>query len=99
MITITAILRARKGTETTLHQALLAVAANVARDEPDTIDFFIAQGRDDPTIFTTYERFTDEAAMDRHNGSDAVAAFFKVAAPILDGDVILHTCREVSTKR
>ncbi len=99
MITITAILRARKGTEATLHHALLAVAANVARNEPDTTDFFIAQGRDDPTVFTTYERFTDEAAMDRHNGSDAVAAFFKVAAPILDGDVILHTCREVSTKR
>lgn len=99
MITITAILRARKGAEATLRQALLDVAAHVARNEPDTVDFFISQGRDDPTVLTTYERFTDEAAMDRHNGSDAVAAFFKVAAPILDGEVVLHTCREASSKR
>jgi len=99
MITITAILRARKGAEETMRQALLDVAAHVAKNEPDTVDFFISQARDDPAVFTTYERFTDEAAMDRHNGSAAVAAFFKVAAPILDGDVILHTCREASAKR
>ncbi len=99
MITITAILRARKGSEETLRRALLDVAAHVAKNEPDTVDFFISQGRDDPTVFTTYERFTDEAAMDRHNGSAAVAAFFKVAAPALDGDVILHICREASARR
>ena len=82
-----------------MRQALLDVAAHVAKNEPDTVDFFISQGRDDPAVFTTYERFTDEAAMDRHNGSAAVAAFFKVAAPILDGEVILHTCREASARR
>lgn len=99
MITITAILRARQGAQDTLRRALLDVAAHVAKNEPDTVDFFIAQGRDDATIFTTYERFADAQAMDRHNSSDAVAAFFKVAAPILDGDVILHTCEERSAKR
>ena len=35
MITITAILRARKGAEQTLRQALLDVAAHVASNEPD----------------------------------------------------------------
>jgi quinol monooxygenase YgiN len=99
VITITAILRARRGAEATLLGALLDVAAHVAKNEPDTVDFFIAQGRDDQTIFTTYERFTDEAAMDRHNNSDAVAAFFKIAGPVLDAEVILHICREASAKR
>lgn len=98
MITITAILRARKGTEETMERGLLDVADHVAKNEPDTVAFFISRSRDDPAVFTTYERFTDEAAMDRHNNSTAVAAFFKVAAPILDGDVILHTCHEVSVK-
>ena len=47
---------------------------------------------------TTYERFVDSAAMDTHNKSDVVARFFGVAKPILDGDVILKTCTEISVK-
>jgi quinol monooxygenase YgiN len=98
MITITAILRVRPGTQDTMKQALLDVVDHVVRNEPDTVAYFISQGRDDPTVFTTYERFVDEAAMERHNGSQAVATFFGIAQPILDGDVILHTCREVGAK-
>jgi hypothetical protein len=35
--------------------------------------------------------------MDRHNGSVAVARFFTTAKPILDGEVVLHIGREVSS--
>ena len=59
---------------------------------------FISQDASDPCAFTTYERFADRAAMDRHNGSDAVARFFEIAKPILDGDVTLITAEEVSAK-
>jgi quinol monooxygenase YgiN len=98
MITITAILRARPGAQDAMHQALRDVAAHVAQHEPDTLGYFVSQGRDDPSVFTTYERFADEAAMDRHNNSDAVATFFRIAKPLLDGDAIVHTCREVDAK-
>ena len=98
MKTITAVIRTKKGYEDTMRQGLLDVAANVAANEPDTHGFFICQDDKDPGVFTTYERFADQAAMDTHNNSATVAAFFEVARPILDGDVILHTCDEISVK-
>src|SRR5690349_16420123 len=96
MITITAVIKAKSGHEITMREALTAVGANVAANEPETIGFFISQSEDDPRVFTTYERFTDRAAMDRHNGSAVVATFFGIAKSILDGEVTLVTSTEVS---
>ena len=98
MLTITAVIRTKQGHVETMRQGLLEVAENVRENEPDTIGFFISQDPDDPCVFTTYERFTDRAAMDRHNNSDAVARFFSIARPILEGDVTLVTCEEISAK-
>jgi quinol monooxygenase YgiN len=98
MITITAVIKAKSGHEITMRDALIAVAENVADNEPDTIGFFISQSEEDPCVFTTYERFADKAAMDRHNGSAVVATFFGIAKPILDGEVTLVTSKEVSAK-
>lgn len=99
MLTITAIIRIKQGCEETMRQALLDVADNVAKNEPETIGFYISQDPNDACVFTTYERFVDQAAMDLHNNSDAVSLFFGIAKPILDGDVILVTCNEISAKR
>lgn len=96
MITITAVIKAKRGHEITMRDALIAVAENVAANEPDTIGFFISQSEEDPCVFTTYERFVDKAAMDRHNSSAVVATFFGIAKPILDGEVTLVTSKEVS---
>jgi quinol monooxygenase YgiN len=98
MITITAVIRCQPGQQDTLRAALLAVAAHVQANEPETIGFFVSQAADDPCVFTTYERFADAAAKDRHNGSPAVATFFGIAKPILAGEVVLVTGAEVSAK-
>lgn len=98
MKTITAIIRCKPGSEETMKQGLLDVAANVRATEPGTIGFFISQDPGDPCVFATYERFVDQAAMDTHNGSAAVAAFFAIAQPILNGPVTLLTCDELSEK-
>jgi quinol monooxygenase YgiN len=98
MLTITAIIRAKKGHEATMERALLAVAAHVQKNEPDTVGFFVSKAPSDPCVFTTYERFSDPTAMDRHNGSAAVAEFFAIAQPILDGPVTLVTAAEISAK-
>lgn len=98
MKTITAIIRCKPGSEETMKQGLLEVAANVRVNEPETIGFFISQDPGDPCVFTTYERFTDQTAMDAHNNSATVAAFFGIAQPILDGEVTLLTCEEISEK-
>jgi len=74
------------------------VADNVEKNEPDTLGFFISEDPATPGTFTTYERFTNQAAMDAHNNSDVVARFFGIAKPIIDGDVTLLTCEEISSK-
>lgn len=95
MKTITAVITVKEGAEDAVRAALLKVAEHVAANEPDTIGFFVSQaGR----VFTTYERFVDQAAMDLHNGSAATAAFFEVAKPVLDGDVVLVIADEASFK-
>jgi quinol monooxygenase YgiN len=98
MLTITAIIRSKKGHEAAMRAALLEVADNVRANEPDTVGFFISQDSSNPCLFTTYERFADKAAMDRHNQSAAVARFFGIAKPILDGSVTLVTAVEISAK-
>jgi quinol monooxygenase YgiN len=98
MLTITAIIRVRKGEEAVMRQALLDVAGHVRANEPATIGYHLSQDVSDPCIFTTYERFVDQAAMDRHNNSEAVAHFFGIALPLLDGEVKLVTGTEISAK-
>ena len=98
MLTISAIIRVTAGSEASMRDALLAVADNVQRNEPGTVGFFISQDTANPTLFTTYERFVDQAAMDRHNQSATVARFFDIAKPLLDGPVTLVTANELSAK-
>jgi quinol monooxygenase YgiN len=98
MLTITAVIRAKNGHEDTMRRALLEVAENVRSNEPNTIGFFVSQDQTNPGVFTTHERFVDQAAMDAHNNSQVVARFFGIAKPILDGDVVLVTGTEISAK-
>ncbi|MGY3603112.1 putative quinol monooxygenase [Bradyrhizobium sp. Leo121] len=98
MLTITAIIRAKKGHEAVMRQALLEVAASVRANETTTVGYYISQDTIDPCVFTTYERYVDRAAMDMHNNSDAVLRFFGVAKPIIDGEVTLVTGTEISRK-
>jgi quinol monooxygenase YgiN len=98
MLTITAIIRVKRGHETAMRQALLEVAASVRANETTTVGYYISQDTTDPRVFTTYERYVDRAAMDRHNNSEAVARFFSVARPIIDGEVTLVAGTELSTK-
>ena len=98
MMTITAIIRAKPGHADTVKRALLDVIEAVRRTEPDTLNYYVSQSADDPTIFTTFERFRDRAAMEKHNNSPAVAKFVEVAGPVLADKVIPHTCNELASK-
>lgn len=96
MVTITAVIRVREAEAEAMAAALLDVAGYVEAKEPDTLAFHICRSMDDPCVFATFERFADHAAMEAHNGSPAVARFFALASPMLDGPVILHTCAELA---
>ena len=95
MHTLTAIIRAQKGQEDTVRVELLKVGVFARDHEPDTIGFHVAQDPDDACVFTTYERFTDKAAMERHNNGAGSQGFFAVAGDLLDGDVAVVTAKEI----
>jgi quinol monooxygenase YgiN len=94
MYTLTAILRAKPGHEADVRAALERCGVWVRAHEPDTHGFFLAQDPQDPCRFTTYERFTDRAAMDRHNTGEGSQTFFATAGHLLDGDAIVVTAQE-----
>jgi quinol monooxygenase YgiN len=73
MLAITAIIRVNEGCETAMREALLEVVRSVRTNEPATVGYYISQDATDPRVFTTYERYLDRAAMDRHNNSETVA--------------------------
>jgi len=98
MLTITAIIRVKQGYEAAMLEVLLDVVRSVRANEPATIGYYVSQDATDPCVFTTYERYLDRPAMDRHNNSDAVARFFDIAKPMIDGDVTLVTGTERSAK-
>jgi len=98
MLAITAVIRVRKGCERDMHDQLVTVAENARRTEPGTIGYFVSQDLADPTVFTTYERYADQAAMDAHNNSETVARFFAAAKPMLDGAPVVVSAREVFAK-
>ena len=99
MLTITAVIRAKKGHDQTMRDALLEVAENVRANERETIGYFVSQDVKDPCVFTTYERYADQSAMDRHNNSPVVGRFFDIAKQILDGPVTLVAGSELSAKQ
>ena len=98
MLTITAVIRAKAGHEETVERALRAVIVEVKANELGTVAYFINRSKDDPAVFTTFERFVDEAAMSRHNDSQAVADFVAATRDSLDGPIVLHACHELDAK-
>jgi quinol monooxygenase YgiN len=95
MYTLTAVLRAKSGHEHIVKAALLKVGDYVRTHEPDTASFYVTQAADDPCVFVTYERFTDRAAMDRHNDGAGSKGFFDAAGHLLDGPATVVTGPEV----
>lgn len=98
MLTITAIIRARPQAQDLVRNALLSVVEVVRETEPQTLGYYVAQSADDPCVFTTFERFVDAAAMERHNASAAVARFVRDTDSYLDGDVVVHVCEEIASR-
>lgn len=99
MYGLSAILKARNGSEQILEKALCDIVEHVKRYEPGTIEYYVGQDLSDPTVFTTYERYISREAMDAHNNSAECAAFYETINPILDGDVILVEAKELVAKQ
>lgn len=97
MITISAILRTPKGTEGDMRKSLLDIIQDVKDNEPETLSYFISEDYEDPCIFTTYERFANKAAMDKHNNSKLVGELY-VFVKSVGAEVTLIKAEEIAVK-
>ena len=99
MLTITAVIRVKPGRAAAMRAALLEVASYVATNEPGTVGYFVSQSADEPELFTTYERFADRTALERHNTSPAVTRFVATTKDMLAGPFAVHIGSEQSALR
>ena len=67
---------AKPGSVDTVRQGLEALM-EPTRSEPGCIVYDLMQNTEDPTDFTFYEEWTDEAALYAHSQSAHIAATFK----------------------
>ena len=99
MVTLTAILKCAIADAEAVQAALLQVVEQVRANEPGTLGYFVARSNEDAiAVFTTYERFADETAMETHNGSPAVAQFFETAGPLLTEPATIVMAQEIAVK-
>jgi quinol monooxygenase YgiN len=89
MITLTAIIRCKPGSEDRVRAALLDVGAFVAANEPGTLSFFVTEG-ETAGVFVTHERFADRDAMEHHNAGAGSKGFFAATDGLIESvDVVI----------
>ena len=98
MLTLNAILKAKRGSADALADALGEMTRYVSENEPGTISFFVGRDVDDRETFVTYERFADRAAMETHNTSAYRDEWVNKYGGLLDGDIVRYICDEVAVK-
>ncbi|WP_187968741.1 putative quinol monooxygenase [Aquibium microcysteis] len=84
MITLTAIIRCKPGSQDSVRAALAAVGDFARENEPGTISFFVTEG-EAGGVFVTHERFLDRAAMETHNAGAGSKGFFAATEGLIDG--------------
>jgi quinol monooxygenase YgiN len=83
MITLTALIRCKPGSNDHIRAALLDVARYASEKEPGTISYFVSELAEGG-VFVTHERYTDKSALDAHNAGPGARAFFERAEGHLD---------------
>ena len=73
-------------------------SAKQSRRQSATSLHFVTQSVDDQCVFTTFERFADRVAMERHNASPALVRFLQRTKLHLDGDVVIHVGEEIASR-
>jgi len=82
---IVAKLKAAKGKENEMKEALLAIIPEVKKEE-GTLVYTLHQDQNDPCVFLFYEKYKDTDALVAHSSTPHFKALFKTIKPMLDGN-------------
>jgi quinol monooxygenase YgiN len=83
MITLTALIRCKPGSESHVRTALLRVARHAADSEDGTASYFVSESAEG-NLFVTHERYLDQACLDAHNNGEGAKAFFAAVEGLLE---------------
>jgi quinol monooxygenase YgiN len=83
-VVVVARVKAKPGFETNLRARLLSMSA-LAIEEEGCLKFLVHQGKDDSSLFMSYEKWTGHADLNRHLQMAYMKEFMEKAPEILDG--------------
>lgn len=99
MLIIVARLKASSGNEAEVEKQLKMLVEYVRNEEPGTLSYICLRNSADPTQFTFYERYIDQAALDKHSSSARFLQIFGKLMPLLETPPIVEMYEEVAGKR
>lgn len=98
MVTVTAKIKVKPGSEAAFEQASREMVAYVKAEEPDTHTYLFHRAAKDPTTFLFFERYVDRAALDKHGQSPQMAKMFGAIGSLLDGPPTIEMYQEIDGK-
>jgi len=97
-ITVIAKLKVKPGSEAAFEAAGKEMIATVKTSEPGTLAYVLHKNTKDPTEFTYYEVYQDQAALDSHGKTDHMRAFGGKIGGLLAGRPEIAMLEEVARK-
>ncbi len=95
MIVVVAVMKAKKGMEREMEDALMNIVPKVAEEE-GTLAYALNQAKKDPCTFLMYEKYRDKDALNHHSSTPYFAELFEKIAPLLDGAPSIEIYKELS---
>jgi quinol monooxygenase YgiN len=97
-ITVIAKLKVQPGKEAEFEAAGKEMIATVKTSEPGTLAYILHKNTKDPTEFTYYEVYQDQAAFESHGKTDHMRAFGGKIGGLLAGRPEIAILSEVARK-
>lgn len=99
MVIIVARLKAAAGHEAEVEKQLKMLVEYVRNEEPGTLSYIFLRAVGDPTQFTFYERYIDQAALEKHSSSARFLQIFGKVTSLLEFPPSIEMYEEVAGKR
>lgn len=94
MITLTAKIKAKKGSEADLEAALTALVKKVDSEE-GTLEYVLNKSLKDPCVFMVFEVYKDKAALDYHGSTDYFKEGMKATAAFVAEKPLIEMYQEI----
>ena len=96
MIVVVAVMKAKKGKEQEMEDALRWLIPQV-ESESGTLQYVLHRARKDTGKFLFYEKYRDKDALNTHGSTPYFGELFGKIAPLLDGDPSIEIYEDIAS--